>query len=131
MAKIIVTGDAVVLKSNVTLEEIKKLAKYQPDALNMMDDKGKETLYTITVAKAGNGTAGKFGISFAPETHDAEGLATVTNLIPEGVNDAKEYAAEKFAIAFNALEKMEANMATMAEAVDAAHQKMVESITVQ
>jgi len=130
MANIVITGSATVLKSAVKLEVLKKLKKYQPAALKKLDDKEKLT-FMVDVASSGDGSIAEKAIFFAPVTHDAEGLATVTLHIPEDVKNAKEWAADTLANAYNQLTTMEAAIAAASTKVDADKEKMLEQITVQ
>ena len=131
MSKIIITGSAIVLKSELSLDTIKKLAKYRPAALEKRDEKDR-LMFKVAVAAEGNGSVTDKAVYFAPVTHDADKLATVTLQIPESVKgDAKEYAADLLAAAFNGLEEREAAMIAASTAVDAEKAAMLENITVQ
>lgn len=131
MSKIIITGSAIVLKSELTLDTIQKLAKYRPAALEKRDEY-QRLLFKVAVASEGNGSITDKAVFFAPVTHDAEKKATVTLQIPESVKgDVKEYAADLLAAAFNGLNDMEASMSEASSSVDAAKAAMLENITVQ
>jgi len=130
MSKIIITGSAIVLKSSLKLEDLKKLGKYRPDALTKKDDKGS-LLFKVAVAEQGNGSAFGKAAYFAPVTHDADGLATITLAIPEDVKDVKEYAADLLGETFTNLQGMEESLAAASHEVDAAKAAMLEKITQQ
>ena len=131
MSKIVITGSAIVLKSELTLDTIQKLAKYRPSALEKRDDKDR-IVFKVAVAAEGNGSINDKAVFFAPVTHDPEKKATVTLQVPETVKgDVKEYAADLLAAAFNGLNDMEKSMADAATAVDAAKAEMLEAITVR
>ena len=104
MSKIIVAGSSIVLKSDITLENIKKLAKYRPSALELRDDKDK-LIYKVAVG-GGNGEVTEKALYFAPKTHDADGMATITMQIPDTVTNVKEYAADLLGTAYEQLAKM-------------------------
>ena len=55
MANIIITGSAIVLKSSLTLDTIKKLKKYMPSALKVQDDK-ERLVFKADIAAEGNGS---------------------------------------------------------------------------
>lgn len=129
MAKIIIAGSSVVLKS-VKLDVLKKLAKYSPAALEQRDEKDRLT-FKISIAGEGTGSIAEKGVFFAPVTHDAAGLATVTLPIPTDVSDAKEWAADKLANVFNQLTAMEQAIEAESTKVDEAKKAMLEKITVQ
>lgn len=131
MSKIIITGSAIVLKSELTLDTIQKLAKYRPSALERRDDK-ERLVFKVAVAAEGNGSINDKAVFFAPITHDPDKKATVTLQIPESVKgDVKEYAADLLAAAFNGLNDMEGSMLRASSAVDSAKAEMLEAITVQ
>lgn len=130
MANIIVTGSAVVLKSSVTLETIKKLKKYAPDSLILRDDK-ERLIFKVDTAKEGSGDFTDKAVYFAPVTHDPDGLATVTVGIPACVVDAKEWIADELGGAFPKLQTLETIMKSQSDLVDAAKAAMMENITVQ
>ncbi|MDD6530651.1 MAG: hypothetical protein PUF41_11855 [Prevotella copri] len=130
MANIIITGSAIVLKSDLTLDTIKKLKKYDPSALKIQDEK-ERLLFKVDVAAEGNGSVCEKAIFFAPVTHDAEKKATVTMSIPDSVTNAAEYAADLLGSSFNALEGLEDTMSAAAVEVDAKKAAMLEKIVVQ
>ena len=130
MANIIITGSAIVLKSDLTLDTIKKLKKYDPSALKIQDEK-ERLLFKVDVAAEGNGSVCEKAIFFAPVTHDAKKKATVTMSIPDSVTNAAEYAADLLGSSFNALEGLEDTMSAAAVEVDAKKAAMLEKIVVQ
>ena len=130
MANIIITGSAIVLKSSVTLDTLKKLKKYDPSALKIVDDK-ERLQFKVDVAAEGNGSVCEKAIFFAPVTHDADKKATVTMIIPDSVSNAPEYAADLLGAAFTALEGLEDTMAAASVAVDEKKAAMLEKIVVQ
>lgn len=130
MANIIITGSAVVLKSSVTLETIKKLKKYAPDSLILRDEK-ERLIFKVDVATEGAGDFTNKAVYFAPVTHDPAGLATVSFGIPDTVSDAKAWVADELGNAFPKLQELEAVMETQSALVDAAKTAMMENISVQ
>lgn len=130
MSKIIITGSAIVLKSGLELATLKKLAKYQPGAMEMRDEKDR-LVFKVAVAGEGEGSVSEKAIYFAPVTHDADGLATVTMSIPASVHDAKDYVADLLGSVYPKLEALELSMIDASDEVDAAKAQMLESITVQ
>ena len=130
MAKIVITGSAIVLKSDLTLDTLKKLKKYDPSALKVQDDK-ERLVFKADIAAEGNGSVCEKAVFFAPVTHDAEKKATVTLQIPDSVTNAAEYAADLLGAAFTALEGLEDTMAAASVEVDAKKAAMLEKIVVQ
>lgn len=130
MSKIIITGSAIVLKSGLELATLKKLGKYQPGAMEMRDEKDR-LVFKVAVAGEGEGSVSEKAIYFAPVTHDADGLATVTMSIPASVHDAKDYVADLLGGVYPKLEALELSMIDASDEVDAAKAQMLENITVQ
>lgn len=132
MAKITIVGDAMVVTSTKTLENLKTLEKYRPKALRLYEtnDEGKrEEIFTVGTTK-GTGSINQYGASFASSTHDEAKLATITLPIPAGTADAKEYAAEKIGVAITLLNKVEAQIDGALADVAADKAKVLENITV-
>lgn len=129
MSKIIVAGSSIVLKSDITLENIKKLAKYRPAALELRDDKDK-LIYKVAVG-GGNGEVTEKALYFAPKTHDADGLATITMQIPDSVSNVKEYAADLLGSSYVNLVALEEKIASAVTEVDTFKAEMMERITLQ
>lgn len=130
MANIIITGSAIVLKSSLTLDTLKKLKKYDPSALKIVDDK-ERLQFKVDIAAEGNGSVCEKAIFFAPVTHDAEKLATVTLQIPDSVSNAAEYTADLLGAAFTQLEILESTMAAASVVVDEKKAAMLEKIVIQ
>lgn len=130
MSKIIITGSAIVLKSDLKLDTMKKLEKYQPSSMETRDDKDR-LVFKAAIAGEGEGSVSEKAVYFAPVTHDADGLATVTLSIPASVHDAKEYAADLLGRVYPNLTTLERAMNAASTAVDTAKAQMLERITVQ
>lgn len=130
MSKIIITGSAVVLKSGLELATLKKLAKYKPSAMETRDYKDR-LVFKVAVAGEGEGSVSEKAVYFAPVTHDADGLATVTMSIPASVHDAKEYVADLLGSVYPKLQALEIAMGGASDEVDAAKAEMLENISVQ
>ena len=76
MAKIKTLGASVVVVSSVKLEELKKLKKYDPEALVLHGgEDGKEEIFRAGMT-TGKGSLGEYGAEFSPATQD--GFATIT-----------------------------------------------------
>lgn len=130
MSKIIITGSAIVLKSGLELDTLKKLAKYKPGAMEARDEKDR-LVFKVAIAGEGEGSVSEKAIYFAPVTHDADGLATVTLGIPACVKDAKDYVADLLGSVYPKLQALETAMVGASDEVDAAKAEMLENITVQ
>lgn len=107
MAKVIIAGGAYVVKSEATVKQLEELAKYSPDALSLYDEK-KNPTFSVAVAKRGSGSVGNIGVTFPATTNDPEGKACYTEMIPEGVEDAKAWVMDRVGGAIVNLNELEA-----------------------
>lgn len=131
MAKITIAGDSIVITSSKTLEAIKELDKYRPEALRLYerDEDGNKT-EVFRVAPGSNGAINGYGAVFASATHDEYKLASITMSIPAGTDDVVEYAAEKFGKAITMLNRVEAQFEDALDAVADEKAAVRECITV-
>lgn len=132
MAKITIAGDAIVVTSAKTLEDIKTLEKYNPKALRLYDtdEDGKKFETFCVCSTGGDGSINQYGASFGSVTHDDDKLATITMAIPRGVKDAVEYAADKIGMAIVMLNQVEAQFEEALAKVAADKATVLENITV-
>lgn len=132
MAKITITGDALVITSSAKMETLKKLAKYAPKALSLFekDEESGKKQEVFKVAIGATGSVSVYGVTFSGTTHDDDKLATVTVMIPNGIEDAKEYAAEHYGNAIISLNKVEKQFAAALAEVDANKAAIMENIIV-
>lgn len=110
MAKIKIAGDAIVLESKFTLEDILVLEKYDQKALCLYEKDeatGKVTEDFRVATTEGAGSLSQYGASFDSATRDEHGYACITMLLPPCVEDAKDYVAEELGSAFAKLLKVE------------------------
>lgn len=130
MAKIIIAGDATVIKSTLKLEDIALVQKSRPKALTVYDEEdGKkipESAFSIGVT-AGKGSVTGFGICFNSASHD-QGLAQVTVPVPAGEGDLKERVAEAYGVAVTKLARLEAKLPEIISCIKADNAAMLGSI---
>lgn len=120
MAKIKIFGDAAVITSGISLENLKKITKYNPKALVLMGgEDGKEPVFGVGVARCGYGILNGCSAAFAPATRDGEGKATITLAIPEGVENANDWAFDTFGVAIKYLNEIEEKLPGILAQVDA------------
>ena len=93
-AKVLILGYAVVIRSDIKLDDIRRVKQFLPDRLNQYEyDDNKQTNvlnFGMDIADEGPGHLGRYGISFSP-TPDVNGLAVATIQAPEGVTDVKAW----------------------------------------
>lgn len=130
-AKINVLGNACVITSSLTLEQIKTLEKYRPTALQLTEkDEDGCPVTTFAVSTGAEGKVGRYGITFNEPSRDDAKKATVTVMIPNGIADAKSYVADKYGAIISNLNKVEEAYATAAAEVEAERQAILGAITV-
>ena len=129
-ASVRIFGQACVVESEYTVEDIAKLEKFRPNALTLYqgDGKDKELVFAVGTTK-GKGSIGKFGASFGSNSASS-GKAAITMMIPEGVNDAKKWAVDTIGKAIIDLKTVEDQYAAALADVDAEQATIEAAITV-
>jgi hypothetical protein len=95
-------GRAVVITSKVKLDDLHKMGKYNPSALvTKRDDKEVFGISSGVLPSLSNN-----GVTF--NDSDAEGFARVTLIVPDSVEDTKEYVKERYTIVITELNNLEA-----------------------
>ena len=109
MANIKKFGQAVVITSAAKLEEIKKIAKYNPDALVLKkenEDGVKEPVFCVGIsAKDRSGSVGTYGIEFGSADENGYAQVTLDYTGPDvGVKEALADSLGRQIVMLNALE---------------------------
>ena len=129
--KLTITGDAYALTSAVRAKDIKLLEKHNPSALKITDEEKNEK-FAIGFEE-GKPSVTDFGITFGGATRDADGFATVTGTLPQGLNTAeaaKEFLADKFGAVVAYLKQLEASIPDAVKKVSDERKALLDSITV-
>lgn len=108
MAKMIIAGNAIVIKSTLNLEDIKQIGLFDHKSLVMRDDEG-HALFGVCVSERGHGTMDRNGVTFDRQA-DSNGAAVVTLPIPSDVGNKKEYAADTYGQPLSMLTKFESTL---------------------
>jgi len=110
-AVIKIVGNAAVVESGHSLEDLKKVEKYRPDSLRLYEGDGnsKHVVFAVGTTK-GNGTINSVGAEFG-ETTTEDGKATISMLMPEGTKEPKKWVEEHIGVAILKLNKIEAQYA--------------------
>ena len=119
MAKVIIAGDAIVIKSGKKLEQLKTLEKYNPKSLKLFEtdeDGNKEQVFEVGTGLYAD--VGQFGVVFASASKDDEKLAQVTLNVPAGVVDVKAWAADTYGLVITRLNAVEAGIDAALESVE-------------
>lgn len=131
MAKIKVLGTALVMESSMKIEDVKKVAKYAPETLKILDEDG-DVEFMVKVASPGTaGSINDFVVAFADTTTSAEGKAQVTLAINvwDGT-DLKEMIADEFGTALVKLQEIESKFPAIVAKVQADREAVLENITI-
>lgn len=129
MAKIVIAGDAVVVKSELKLEDIKTIAKYEPKALTLMGgEDGKEPIFAVGLTTDA-GDININGASFGKA--DADGKATIT-MVMQGVptEKAKDWVADRLGSAIMHLNALEAKLPEVLSSISTKRAAVMEGIEV-
>ncbi len=113
-AKINIAGNVFVITSAYSLEQLKQVERYRPEALTLKDEDGNVTFAVGT----GSSSFGKIGVSFNDTTYDEHKLACITLNIPNGTQDAKQYVADYVGMAFLKLQNIEARLSGVLEEIE-------------
>lgn len=93
-ATVRILGQACVVESEYTVEDIAKLEKFRPNALTLYEGEGKdkELVFAVGTTK-GRGSIGQYGASFGANSASS-GKAAITMMIPDDIKDAKKWAVD-------------------------------------
>lgn len=93
----------LIITSELTLEELKKLEKHSPNAL-VLKDENEEPVFGIRAGEVASVT--KYGVTFNQTS--AEGKAAVTvSIAGETTEEKKNFVAENYASIFANIETLE------------------------
>lgn len=124
-AKIIIVGNAAVVRSGVKYEDWKRALKYDPD-LGLYDEDNNK----LFAVYAQDGMAGELdanGVAFG--LADADGYAEITLCMCGNPEDKKAYVAEKCGAGLHALNQLEAKMPEILDEAAKYEQEILSSIT--
>ena len=129
MAKIVIAGDAVVVKSDLKLEDIKTIAKYQPKALTLMGgEDNKEPIFALG-ATTGDGNINSVGASFGKA--DSDGKAVITMVMQNVPTEkAKDWVADTLGGALMNLNTLEAKLPEVLASISTQRATVMENISV-
>ena len=131
MAKIVVNGNSAVIKSAVTLEDLKYVEKRAPNALVLMGgEDGKEPVFRIGVSKNGNGSVDRFGAIFDATTTSGDGTATITMALCPFDGDLKEFLVDQLGAQVRQITAIEESIPGIIEQVNADRAALMSQIEV-
>lgn len=122
-----VTGNSLVVTSQMKLKDLKTVKKYRPAALRLFEkdeDGNKEEVFRIVISEEGIGKIDAFSATYG-KTTSADGRALLTVL----VDDADpEFIKDKFGPALLKLKKLEDGLAAVIEEIVAEKAAVEEQI---
>ena len=110
-AHVEVLGATATLISDVKLEDWKRVEKYAPEALVIVEEESGDTLFKVKTC-GGTGSANKYGVCFGAHTA-GDGLATVTILLDEDIEDTLQAVKETVGTAVLDLSEIEKEIPTV------------------
>lgn len=122
MAKIKKVGQALVLTSAITAEEFDKIRKFKPEALELRTEKGDVTFKVML----DEGEISKYGVSFDSVNKDKYLQLTMMTYA-----DSKEDIIESYASILANVNKVEAQVASALDEVNALFASVEGSIEVE
>lgn len=128
--KLKIMSGAYSLNSEISVDDIVLLKKYNPDSLCIKDDEGN-VKFAIGYSE-GHPCVSTFGVTFGTKSL-TNGKASVTEILPldlDTVEKAKDYLAEKFGGVVAYLEALEASIPNVARFIREQKQTLIDSITV-
>lgn len=128
MSKILIAGNALVIESDYTLEQLKTLEKYQPKALCLYGEDGKNVEFKV--ATGCDGSISGFGATFADSAHTSGKKAVITMTIPAGVENVFTYVEDKVGLAIVKLNKVEEGFAEALAKVEADKAAIRETVVI-
>lgn len=129
MANIKVLGNVFAITSGFKYDELKRVQRFRPEALELKDADG-DTLFQISVACSGG--FGNGCVVFDCKTPDEQALACVTAdlpRIPEG-KDVREYLADEVGGILANVNKIEQTLPGVLEEINAEHEAALASIDI-
>ena len=111
-----ITGDSFTVISNLDVEQIKKVEKYQPSAL-VLRDKDNNDLFALDYNNKSMGCIGTYGVIYSTCVGKK---AAFTNLLPSELSDTakKERVTDLIASALQNLDLVEKQIAVACGTVD-------------
>ena len=119
--KVTIAGKAIVFTSAVKLDDMKRVAKYKPEALTIKEDDHQ----VFCAAVKDKSVVSKTGIFF--DGADEAGYACATLLVDEV--PTKDYVVENFATAVARMNQLEAAVAPVLEGIAQTEDEVFQSIT--
>ncbi len=119
MAKVKVTAENVIIESSASLEELKRIERFTPEALQLSDEDGK--VY-FGINTGNQSMISEFGVTFADETIGDAKHAYIAIPVLESVknsnDDIKTFVAENYGKAIKNLNTIESNLGDITKKIN-------------
>lgn len=128
MAKITTLGDSVQIKTTITLNELVKVKRYEPEALTIRDEDGNP-VFTVSY---GDASLSAYGICFSSTDAEDNMFLTLVNPVQDHSDKEAEKQAilEEFAPIIAKLNVLEVNIMGIVKELDVIESSVAESIEV-
>lgn len=132
MAKIVVCGSAMVVKSEFSLDELFEVQNYCPEALIVKGgEDGKEPVFRVFAGDEGPGDMDKYGALFTGTSHDGENKATITLPLYGIEGDIKEVIADFAGAPLMYINKIEEGLPDVLKDIKKRREIIKDSISLQ
>lgn len=119
MAKVKVTAENVIIESSASLEELKRIERFTPEALRLSDEDGK--VY-FGINTGDQPMISEFGVAFADETIGDAKHAYIAIPVLESVknsnDDIKTFVAENYGKAIKNLNTIESKLGDITKKIN-------------
>lgn len=131
MARISISGNAIVVTSSLTVEQLDTVKKYRPQSLTLFEGEGadKTPVFVVGIGD-GTGSISKFGANFS-RTAAADGGATITLIADLPAENKREFVAELIGTAILNINKVEEQIPAVLEEVVAEKAAVLENISAE
>lgn len=130
MAQFVINGKALTVTSTVKYEDLKKIARYRPDALILRSaDEKKTPVFKIAVNEAT--PMGKIDVNGAVfGCANRDGFAIITKADPDMPNDAEKYVLDTIGVGVTRLNSLEETLGAVLAEIDTEVNAVKAAITV-
>lgn len=115
-AHVDISGASAVLVSDVKLDDWKRVEKYAPEMLKIIDDDSGDVLFKVKTC-CGSGSINEYGVCFGSYTNEG-GKATVTTLLDEEVEDKMQAVKDTLGSALLDLNAIEEEIPSVLKDID-------------
>lgn len=126
-AEVKIAGSAAIVISSLTPDDIKRIKKFHPEAMVMVDENG-DPVFAIDIDEETPGSINSNGACFS-KTTDANGKATITVLLDPEIENPKETVYEQIGGALHNLKEMEEHIAEVLPDLEAEENEIKAMIT--